>query len=133
MLLLMVIFGLAWRNRSAADANFDTNTSFSKTPQTPTGVYRFAEALVFVLFSFSGFHQANYVSTVMGVTGESSCSPNPTGARRSTKPPQELCLGLWCRSRTDLPALHGDQHPLRQPLLKPLSLLHETLTPSRLR
>jgi amino acid transporter len=85
MLLMMVIFGLAWRNRSVADTNFDTVTSFARTPQTPTGVYRFAESLIFVLFSFSGFHQANYVSPLPNLCCQGSpkefCSPNETGPR----------------------------------------------------
>jgi len=61
MLVVMVIFGLVFLDRSVSDANFSTETSFSKTPETPTGIYRYAEALIYVVFPFGGFHQANYV------------------------------------------------------------------------
>ncbi|KAK4102514.1 hypothetical protein N658DRAFT_523091 [Parathielavia hyrcaniae] len=61
ILILLIIFGLAWRDNSVSSANFSSDTSFSKTPATPHGVYRYAEALIFVIFPFGGFHQANYV------------------------------------------------------------------------
>ncbi|KAK4151991.1 amino acid permease-domain-containing protein [Chaetomidium leptoderma] len=61
MLVVMIIFGLSFLDRSVSDANFDSATAFSKTPKTPTGVYRYAEALIYVVFPFGGFHQANYV------------------------------------------------------------------------
>lgn len=61
MLVLMVIIGFVFLDRSVSDANFNTATSFSKTERTPTGVYRYAEALIYVVFPFGGFHQANYV------------------------------------------------------------------------
>ena len=64
MLVMMVIFGFIWLDRSVSDVNFNPSTSFSKTPQTPTGVYRYAEALIYVIFPFGGFHQANYVGVV---------------------------------------------------------------------
>jgi amino acid transporter len=62
VLVVMVIFGFVWLDTSVSNANFKTTTSFSKTEKTPTGVYRYAEALVYVTFPFGGFHQANYVS-----------------------------------------------------------------------
>ncbi|KAL2127849.1 hypothetical protein VTI74DRAFT_10088 [Chaetomium olivicolor] len=61
MLVVMVIFGLKWLDRKVADANFDLATSFSRTPATPTGVFRYGEAMIYVIFPFGGFHQANYV------------------------------------------------------------------------
>jgi amino acid transporter len=61
MLVVMIIFGLVFLDRRVSDANFSSETSFSKTPKTPTGVYRYAEALIYVIFPFGGFHQANYV------------------------------------------------------------------------
>ncbi|KAK5654594.1 hypothetical protein OQA88_7224 [Cercophora sp. LCS_1] len=62
MLLCMVIFGLVQlgKDRSVAAANFDRTTSFSTT-NSPKEVYRYAEAIIFAIFPFSGFHQANYV------------------------------------------------------------------------
>jgi amino acid transporter len=68
MLVLMVIIGFVFLDRTVSDANFNTETSFSRTERTPTGVYRYAEALIYVVFPFGGFHQANYVSQ--------SCSGN---------------------------------------------------------
>ncbi|KAK4120036.1 hypothetical protein N657DRAFT_625969 [Parathielavia appendiculata] len=61
ILILLIVFGLAWHDKSLSNANLDSATSFSKTPATPHGVYRYAEALVMVMFPFGGFHQANYV------------------------------------------------------------------------
>jgi amino acid transporter len=62
LLVVMIIFGLAFLDRNVSDANFNSKTAFSRTPATPTGVYRYAEALIYVIFPFGGFHQANYVS-----------------------------------------------------------------------
>ena len=62
MLVLMVIIGFVFLDTSISNANFNTATSFSTTHTTPTSVYRYAEALVYVIFPFGGFHQANYVS-----------------------------------------------------------------------
>lgn len=68
MLVVMIIFGLAFLDRSVSDANFNSKTAFSRTPETPAGVYRYAEALIYVIFPFGGFHQANYVSRSRYVT-----------------------------------------------------------------
>ncbi|KAK4185802.1 putative high-affinity methionine permease [Podospora australis] len=61
MLVLMIIFGLRWLDRDVAADNFNSQTSFEKTDKSPTGVYRYGEALVYAIFPFGGFHQANYV------------------------------------------------------------------------
>ncbi|KAK3901884.1 amino acid permease-domain-containing protein [Staphylotrichum tortipilum] len=61
MLFIMIVFGFVWLDRSVSDANFNSSTAFDKTAKTPTGVYRYAEALIYVIFPFGGFHQANYV------------------------------------------------------------------------
>ena len=61
MLLVMIIFGFVWLDKSVASANLDPNTAFLATTDSPKGVYRYAEAAVFALFPFGGFHQANYV------------------------------------------------------------------------
>lgn len=72
VLVMMIIFGFVWLDRSVSSANFNTATSFAKTEQTPTGVYRYAEAMVYVIFPFGGFHQANYVSVnLIGLAQES--------------------------------------------------------------
>ena len=61
MLVLMILFGFIWvaKDNSIAAVNFDTKTAFS-TADSPKGVYRYAEAVIFVIFPFGGFHQANY-------------------------------------------------------------------------
>ncbi|KAK3389245.1 amino acid permease-domain-containing protein [Podospora didyma] len=63
MLFLMVLFGFIrlGKDRSIAATNLDPATSFS-TANSPKGIYRFAEAVIFAIFPFSGFHQANYVT-----------------------------------------------------------------------
>ena len=64
MLLCMVLFGFAQlgKDGSVAATNFDRTTAFS-TANSPKEVYRYAEAIILAVFPFSGFHQANYVST----------------------------------------------------------------------
>ncbi len=62
MIFIMIVFGFVWLDRSVSDVNFNSSTAFSKTARTPTGIYRYAEALIYVIFPFGGFHQANYVS-----------------------------------------------------------------------
>src|SRR5690606_28826173 len=64
MLLSIILIGFIYMDRSVSDTNFDSDTSFSRTPLTPSGVYRYAEALAFIIFPFGGFNQANYVSYV---------------------------------------------------------------------
>jgi len=45
-----------------AKVNLDINTSFSGE-YSPKRPYDYAEALLFVMFPFSGFHQVNYVGS----------------------------------------------------------------------
>ncbi|KAL1838771.1 hypothetical protein VTJ49DRAFT_2233 [Mycothermus thermophilus] len=61
MLFVMILLGLRYMDRSVSGANYSTETSFSRTPLTPSGVYRYAEGIAFVIFPFCGFNQANYV------------------------------------------------------------------------
>lgn len=63
MVVVMILIGFIWlgRDESTAIDNFDTKTSFD-TSNSPRGIYRYAEAAIFVIFPFGGFHQANYVS-----------------------------------------------------------------------
>ncbi|GAB1312831.1 hypothetical protein MFIFM68171_03041 [Madurella fahalii] len=61
MIILMILFGFIWLDRNISNTNFNSATSFAQTARTPTGVYRYAEALIYVTFPFGGFHQANYV------------------------------------------------------------------------
>ncbi|KAL2265778.1 hypothetical protein VTJ83DRAFT_6878 [Remersonia thermophila] len=61
MLIVMIVLGLRYMDRSVSDVNYSVETSFARTPATPTGVYRYAEAAAFVIFPFCGFNQANYV------------------------------------------------------------------------
>lgn len=59
MLVILIIFGIVWHNKSVADDNFNSSTAFSKTPG---GISQFTAALVYAIFPFGGFRQANYVS-----------------------------------------------------------------------
>ncbi|KAK4175297.1 putative high-affinity methionine permease [Triangularia setosa] len=61
MLVIMVIFGLRWLNLDVARDNFDSSTSLKRADNTQWGVYKYAEALIYAIFPFGGFHQANYV------------------------------------------------------------------------
>lgn len=62
MLIFFIIIGLVWGNRNVARENFDIKTSFSMA-QSPREPFGYAEAIIFVLFPYSGFHQVNYVRT----------------------------------------------------------------------
>ena len=74
MLFVMIVFGFVWLDRSVSDVNFNSSTAFDKTAKTPTGIYRYAEALIYVIFPFGGFHQANYVSApVSGMPTRGPC------------------------------------------------------------
>jgi len=73
MLLCMILFGFIWlgKDNSVAAVNFDAQTSFS-TKNSPKGVYRYAEATIFAIFHFGGFHQANYVSPLSAPPAETT-------------------------------------------------------------
>ena len=112
MLVIMIIFGIVWNNKSIADTNFDRTTAFSKTPG---GVSQFTEALVYAIFSFGGFQQANYVSWSRRTDGSGVPRlPEPTGTRRDQEPPQELCVDLCSCGLRSLHTVHGAQYPLCQ-------------------
>lgn len=61
MVFFFIIIGFIWMESSVTSANFNTSTSFSGD-SIPTSPHRYAEALLFVMFPYSGFHQLNYVS-----------------------------------------------------------------------
>jgi len=60
ILVFIIIIGLVWINRDVAKSNFDVSTSFSVT-NSPRSPYRYAEAVMFVIFPYGAFHQVNYV------------------------------------------------------------------------
>ena len=60
LLVFIVAIGLLWINRDVSSANYDTATSFSPDSR-PKYSYRYAEAFLFVMTPYGGFHQVNYV------------------------------------------------------------------------
>ena len=60
ILLFVIIIGLVWINRGVSAENYDRATSFSSAtaPRLP---YRYAEAFIYVMYPYGGFHQINYV------------------------------------------------------------------------
>ncbi|KAK4221989.1 high-affinity methionine permease [Podospora fimiseda] len=61
MLIILIFLGFS-RLSSVKDITKDNFTdAFAKTDKTPSGGYRYGEALVYAIFPFGGFHQANYV------------------------------------------------------------------------
>jgi amino acid transporter len=60
MLLFFIVIGFVWLKSSVANANLSASTSFT-TDHSPKLPYKYAEAALFVLFPFGGFHQVNYV------------------------------------------------------------------------
>lgn len=64
ILLLFIITGFialggGFRTDQAATRNFDTDNAFKTTADDP---YGFAESFLAVVFAYSGYNQANYVS-----------------------------------------------------------------------
>jgi amino acid transporter len=60
ILLFIVIVGLVWLNKGIARDNYDIQTSFS-TANSPRAPYRWAEAMLYVIYPYGAFHQINYV------------------------------------------------------------------------
>jgi hypothetical protein len=60
LLIFIFIIGLIWINRDVANTNLSIKTSFS-TQNSPRLPYRYAEALLYVMYPHGGFHQINYV------------------------------------------------------------------------
>ena len=76
MLLLIIITGFialggGFSHDHAASRNFNVDHAFQNTANDP---YGFAESFLAVLFAYSGFNQANYVS--VGGAVESRWGPN---------------------------------------------------------
>jgi amino acid transporter len=65
MLLFIILVGFIWVHQAGnASTNLETSTAFQVSPQNgPRLPYRYAEAILFVMFAFGGFHQVNYVSS----------------------------------------------------------------------
>lgn len=75
ILLLIIIIGfIAWggvfSTEQSATRNFNVNHAFKDTANDP---YGFAESFLAVLFAYSGFNQANYVS--INQVFEHDCRP----------------------------------------------------------
>lgn len=62
ILIFIFIIGMIWINRDVANTNLSIKTSFS-TQNSPRLPYRYAEALLYVMYPHGGFHQINYVRT----------------------------------------------------------------------
>lgn len=69
ILILIVIIvtgfmstGGAFKNKSAGSENFNVHNAFKNPESNP---YAFAESFLSVIFAYSGFNQANYVSIAM--------------------------------------------------------------------
>ncbi len=60
MLFFFIIIGFIWMKSGVANANLDSRTAFSTT-NSPKLPFLYAEALLFIMFPYSGFHQINYV------------------------------------------------------------------------
>jgi amino acid transporter len=64
ILFFIFIIGLIWIDRDVANDNLGIKTSFNRrnTPRLP---YRYAEAMVYVIYPYGAFHQINYVRTLV--------------------------------------------------------------------
>ncbi len=60
ILIFVIIIGLVWINTGVSNPNYAPSTSFTAetSPRLP---YRYAEAFIYVMFPYGGFHQINYV------------------------------------------------------------------------
>ncbi|KAK0655084.1 amino acid permease-domain-containing protein [Cercophora newfieldiana] len=73
MKLAMVFLLIAFGFNSVREDNTTSERNFTDTFNTrdcPSGIYRYAEAVVFAIFPFGGFHQANYASPSSPVLAE---------------------------------------------------------------
>jgi amino acid transporter len=60
ILVFVVIIGLVWINTGVSNPNYALSTSFT-AESSPRWPYRYAEAFIYVMFPYGGFHQINYV------------------------------------------------------------------------
>jgi amino acid transporter len=60
ILVFILIIGLIWVNRDVANTNLGIKTSFS-TQNSPRLPFRYAEAMIYVIYPYGAFHQINYV------------------------------------------------------------------------
>lgn len=61
ILVFVIIIGLVWMNTGVSSGNYAPSTAFS-SQSSPRLPYRYAEAFIYVMFPYGGFHQINYVS-----------------------------------------------------------------------
>ena len=85
MLLLIIITGFidlggGFRSRQAASKNFNVDNAFKDTADDP---YGFAESFLAVVFAYSGFNQANYVSLSPSLKHQHLALMTFTGHRRN--------------------------------------------------
>jgi hypothetical protein len=71
MTLLLIIVGFVFLDRKVANANFSQPFASDQ----PRSAYKYAEAALFALFPFGGFHQANYVSSQRWMRGDMQLTP----------------------------------------------------------
>jgi amino acid transporter len=64
--LLMIIFflliGIIWQDPKVVSEDLNIHTVFQRTSQATRVPFKYAEAVLFIMFPYSGFHQVNYVS-----------------------------------------------------------------------
>lgn len=85
ILLLIIITGFislggGFRNDQAASKNFNVHNAFKDTANDPYGL---AESFLSVLFAYSGFNQANYVSISPSFEHQDLALMNVIGHRRN--------------------------------------------------
>jgi amino acid transporter len=64
ILIFIFIIGLVWIDRGVVHDNLSIKTSFN-TRNSPRLPYRYAEAMVYVIYPYGAFHQINYVCTLV--------------------------------------------------------------------
>jgi len=61
ILVFVIIIGLVWIKRDVAGNNYAPTTAFKAPNNASKLPYRYAEAIIYVMYPYGGFHQINYV------------------------------------------------------------------------
>lgn len=92
ILLLIIITGFialggGFRTHQAASQNFNVHNAFKDKANDP---YGFAESFLAVVFAYSGFNQANYVSLTCSFEYRNWALMTVTGHRRDRQSTEEV-------------------------------------------
>lgn len=111
ILVFVIVIGLAWINRDVAGSNYAPSTSF-KTPENESKLpHRYAEAIIYIMYPYGGFHQINYVCC--GPAGGCCCLlTHLLGHIRTQEPSKGFPTGLMVGSLDGSSLVYCRQHDI---------------------